>query len=233
MRYLLALGSLTVVGVAVLATLGSATSGPFDNEKESASSEPPAKQKMPLKVEEAEKLVRDIIVHENPKMNPKARFPLKEITTEAVRDRLGAQVFQIKEGVQMGETFVIRAKKVHRIGQSFGGDGVTSLIVADPSGDGRDKLIYAYSWGSGIHRSHVAVFDCLANEPKQIVAPQAYFGNLGDLAVKNGKRDAVEIYAGKRKVGRLDLGGKEGALKAAILLSNDLPAEVKEGFRGR
>jgi hypothetical protein len=227
MRYLLALGSLAAAGLVVL----SASAGPLDDVKEPASPEPPAKQGKPLTVVEAEKLVRDAIFRENPKMNPEAKFPLKDISKKAVWDRLGVQVFQVTEGVQVCETFIIRAKKVHRIGMGIGGNGVTSLAVADPNGDGRDKLIYAYSWGSGRHRSHVAVFDCLAKVPKQLVAPQAYFGDLGDLAVKNGKRDSVEIYAGKRKVGRLDLRGKEGALKAAILFDDDLPAEVKNGLK--
>jgi hypothetical protein len=219
MRYLPALG-LTIAILAVFASSFPVSSAPADKTKENK----------PLKVEEAEKLVRTFIFEENPKMNPAAQFPFKEITTKEVWDRLGVQVFQITEGAQVCETLVIQGKKIHRIGVGFGGQGVTSLVVADPSGDGRPKLVYAYSWGSGEHRSQVAVFDCLAKEPKQVVAPQAYFGDLGDLTVTKGKGKAVEIYAGKRKVGSLDVSGKEGELKAAMNLDKDLPAKVKEGF---
>jgi hypothetical protein len=230
MRYLFALVTSAVAVLAVLVAFRSVSSGLPDSVPGPSGSERPGKEKKPLKVEEVEKLVRDLIFEENPKMNPTAQFPLKEITTKEVWDRLGAQVFQVIEGVQACETFVIREKKVYRIGVGFGGHGVKSLAVADPSGDGQDKLIYAYSWGSGEHRSKVAVFDCLAKEPKQVVAPQAYFGDLGDLAVTKGKGNAVEIYAGKRKVGLLDLQGKEGELKAIIRLDNDLPPKIKEDF---
>jgi hypothetical protein len=189
------------------------------------------KKAPPLQREEAEKLVRDFIFTEHPKMNPRTQFPLKEVTPRPVWQRLGAQVFQVTEGSQQHETFVIRGKKVYRIGKSFGGQGVRSMVVADPGGDGRDKLIFAYAWGSGEHRSQVAVLDVLAKEPQQVSAPQAYFGDLGDLEVKNGEGGEVEIYAGLQELGRLTVAGKEGALKAAIRLKKDLPEQVTKGFR--
>jgi hypothetical protein len=197
---------------------------------------PPAdrseKKTPPLTVAEAEKLVRDSIFTENPKMNPTAQFPLKDITTKPVWQRLDAQLFLVTDGVRAHETYVIKDKKVYHIGSGFGGKGVSSVVVADPNGDGRDKLIFAYSFGSGVHRSQVGVFDVLAKKPEQLVAPQAYFGDLGDLVVRNGERQKVEVLTGDRKVGRLILEGKEGELKIAIRLNDDLPAEVRKGFKG-
>ncbi len=190
------------------------------------------KKTPPLKIEEAEKLVRDYIFAENPKMNPTAQFPVKDITTKPVWDRLGAQVFQVTEGVRACESFVVKDKTVYHIGAGFGGQGVKSLVVADPNGDGRDKLVYGFSWGSGRHRSQVAIFDLLAKEPQEVSAPQAYNGNLGDLEVKNGEKQAVEVYAGKHRVGQLVVEGKAGALKVALHLDDDLPADVKKGFKG-
>jgi hypothetical protein len=190
------------------------------------------KKTPPLTVAGAEKLVRDPIFTENPKMNPTAQFPLKDITTKAVWERLDAQIFQVTEGVRAHETYVIKDKKVYHIGSGFGGKGVSSVVVADPNGDGRDKLIFAISFGSGEHRSQVGVFDVLAKKPEQVVAPQTYFGDLGDLVLKNGERQKVEILAGDRTVGRLILEGKEGELKIAIRLNDDLPAEVRKGFKG-
>jgi hypothetical protein len=184
-----------------------------------------------LPLAEAEKLVRAFIFTEQPKMNPRAEFPLKDITPEPVWQRLGAQVFAVTDGVQRHETFVIRRRQVSRIGRSFGGKGVRSMVVADPGGDGRDKLIFAYAWGSGEHRSQVAVLDVLAKAPQQVSAAQAYFGDLGDLEVKNGAEGAVEISAGGQELGRLTVTGKEGALRVAIRLKDDLPADVKKGFR--
>src|SRR5579862_7239921 len=78
-------------------------------------------KKPALSLAEAEKLVRTFILTQNPKMNPKAEFPLKDLTVKAVWDRLGVQVFQVTEGVQVCETYVIKDKQVYRIGQGFGG----------------------------------------------------------------------------------------------------------------
>lgn len=205
--------------------------GRLDEGKKPAAPTTPERKSPRLKVGEAEKLVRDLIFIEKPTMNPTAQFPLKDITTKAVWDRLGAQVFQVTEGVQACESFFIKAKKVYRIGQGFGGHGVTSMAVADPDVNGRDKLIFTYSWGSGIHRSHVAVFDCLAKEPVQVVAPLAYFGDLGDVAVKSGEGQQVDVFVGKQKVGRLVLAGKVGQLKVTIQFDDDLPQDVKKGFK--
>jgi hypothetical protein len=190
------------------------------------------KEVPPLKVAGAENLVRKFIFDQNPKMNPAAEFPLKDLTTKAVWDRLDAQVFQVTEGVRAHETYVIKGKKVYHIGSGFGGHGVSSIAVADPNGDGRDKLVFAYSWGSGIHRSHVGVFDILAKEPAEVVAPQAYYGRGSDLEVKNSDKQTIEVYVGDQKVGRLILEGKEGELKIAVRLDDDLPAEIKKGFKG-
>src|SRR5262249_17091443 len=138
----------------------------------------------PLKVEDAAALVRAYILAETPKMNPRAEFPVQDVTPKQVWQRLGAQVFQVVEGVQVHEAFVIRGRKVYRIGAAFGGPGLTSMVVADPAGDGREKLVFAYGWGSGDHRSQVGVLDVLAEKPQEVAAPQAYFGDLGDLTVK-------------------------------------------------
>ena len=191
MRCLLCTGSLTAAVIAAFAALLTSYVAP-------AAAGADGKPAL-LKVEEAEMLVRDYVFAENPKMNPQAAFPVTEVTPKTVRERLGAQVFVVVDGVQLYETFVICEKKVYRIGKAFGGPGVTSMVTADPGGDGRDKLIFAYAWGSGEHRSQVGVLDVLAKMPSQAAAPLAYFGDLGDLTVKNGERGAVEIQAAAKK----------------------------------
>src|SRR6185436_641974 len=115
---------------------------------------------------------------------------------------LGVQIFQITGDVQTHETFVIRDKKVFKIGIGVGGQGVPSICVADLNQDKTPELVYAYSWGSGVHRSHVAVFDCLAAEPREYVLPQGYF-HTDDLAVKRVNDQKVEVWLGPTKVGQL------------------------------
>lgn len=101
----------------------------------------------------------------------------------------------------------------------------------DPNHDRRDKLIFAFSWGSGTHRSQVAIFDALAAEPVQFFAPQAYFGDLGDLAVKAVEGQTVDVYAGKERVGSLQVEGKQQELKVSIRFDDGLAEAVKSGFK--
>jgi hypothetical protein len=179
---------------------------------------------------EAENVVRAFIFAENPRMNPEATFPLKELTTGAVWRRLGVQVFQVTEGVRQHETFVVKRQRVFPIGKGFGGYGVNSLCVADLNGDGRPELVYSFSWGSGVHRSQVGVFDALAKTPKEYVAPVACFGR-DDLTLKAADDRTVTVSSGKTEVGRVTLAGEEGKRRVEIRLDDKLPADVRRLFR--
>jgi hypothetical protein len=97
--------------------------------------------------------------------------------------------------------------------------------------DKRPELVYAYSWGSGVHRSHVAVFDCLAKEPKEYVAPLANFHMERDFAVKRVDDQTVEVYVGAAKVGQLLFGSKDGKDGVRIELSKDLDDSIKRHIR--
>src|SRR6516225_9751446 len=98
-----------------------------------------------LALAEAEKQVRAFIFADKPAMNPKAEFPVKELTTDEVWEKLGVQVFQVTKGVQSHETFVVSRGRVARIGTGFGGAGVQSMCVAELNGDGRPKLVFSFS----------------------------------------------------------------------------------------
>jgi hypothetical protein len=183
-----------------------------------------------LTVPEAENVVRAHIYAKNPRMNPDAKFPLKDLTTDAVWKRLGVQVFQVTEGVQAHETYVVKKNQVFLIGKGFGGQGVNSLCVADLNGDSRPELVYSFSWGSGIHRSQVGVFDVLAKKPREYVAPGAFYG-MDDLTVKRVDDRTITVSTGKTELGRVALEGKDGQLRVEIRLNDKLPAEVRKLIR--
>jgi hypothetical protein len=190
---------------------------------------PAPKEQTRLMLKEAEELVTQQLRQER-KIIPSVQLTLKELTTDEVWKRLGVQVFQVTGTIQAHETFVIRQKKAHQIGYGFGGHGVTSLCVAALNKDKRPELVYAYSFGSGVHRSHVAVFDCLAQVPREFTAPQAYFGGH-DLAVKRIDDQNVRVLAGEAKIGRLVMARKEGDLMASIEFDKDLNDTIKRGIR--
>jgi RNA polymerase sigma factor (sigma-70 family) len=189
----------------------------------------PLPERIPLA--EAEKRVRAFVLKENPRMAPTVKCPLKELTTDDVWKRLKVQVFQVTDDVQVCETFVLTREKVHRIGKGIGGHGVVSLCVADLNKDGRLELVYSYSWGSGMHRSHVAVFDCQAKAPKEYIAPQTYLHHQEDLKVKRDDDQTVRVFSGKTEVGRMVFEGKEGEWSVRLDLAKDLDADTKDLFR--
>jgi hypothetical protein len=111
-----------------------------------------------LSIADASAVVRAEIFREKPTMNPSAQFPLKELTTPEIWDRLHVQIFKITDGIQQDQAYIIRDRKASPLGNSFGGYGITSLCVADLAGDGHPQLLFSYSWGSGEHRSLVGLW---------------------------------------------------------------------------
>jgi RNA polymerase sigma factor (sigma-70 family) len=194
----------------------------------------PAPEAKRLELADAEKLVRKFIFDENPKMNPDATFPLDEITSDTVWKRLHVQAFKVNKGVRSHECYVIKAGTVYHIGQAFGGFGVRSLGVADLDKSGRPTLVYVFSWGSGVHRAHVGMFDVGAKEPKEYVAPEVYFSATTEDPELTFKDDqTVEAHVGEQQLGHLSLEGKDDTKKLRLILEEKLPDEVRQRIRSK
>jgi RNA polymerase sigma factor (sigma-70 family) len=204
-----------------------------------APNRPPAPKKEParspkprrLTRKEAEAAVREYLFDKNPRFNRQATFPLKEFTTKDVWKRLTAQVFQVTGDVQGGALFVIRKGEVFEIGPGGScGNRLKTLCVAVLNGGKRPKLVYSYSWGSGLYRSQIAAFDCLAKKPQQSVARQAYFNGPDDLVLKRVDDQTVKVRTRAGEVGKVVVEGKEGDLKVKIAFKDKLPPKVKKRF---
>ena len=170
------------------------------------------------------------LLAEKPQLRLGDDFALVEMTTETIWKRLGVQVFKAKSGLSETATFVIRGNEVHRIGRAFGGDGVGSLAVADLAGDKKPLLVYAFAWGSGEHRSEIAVLDVLAKTPKEVAATPVNY-SFNDFRVNGVDDVSVEVFAGKIKVGRLVLEKKEGQANLSIRLEEKLPEAIRKQLR--
>lgn len=59
-------------------------------------------------------------------------------------------------------TFMVFGKALYVLGNSFGGNGVTQLALAKDNG--KEYLIYCFSFGSGMRRSLIGVFDFSAKK---------------------------------------------------------------------
>jgi hypothetical protein len=179
-----------------------------------------------LTADEALDLVRKHIQKEMPDAELDDAALLKELTTEAIWKKLKIQVFQARGDVLLNETFVVRDKQVFPIGKAFGGSGVNSLCVADLDRDKEFELVYSFAYGSGVHRSCVAVFKPLAKKPVERVCPLTNF-SFDDFAVKSIDDQTVHIFAARTRVGAVVLEKEDDKLSATIRLDDKLPAELR------
>ncbi len=143
-----------------------------------------------LSLDAAEGLIRHYITNSQPKMNHEAKFPVRDMTTSSVWDRLQAQVFKVTAEPANMCTFVIKDKTVYPIGGCFGGWGVMSMAVADLDEDSSPELYYTHSWGSGIHRSQIGVFFKASDGWRTVDADFAY---LGELVLSTKTLSSVEV----------------------------------------
>ena len=90
-------------------------------------------------------------------------YTIYDITPKDVKEEIQCQIFKVNYSC---ETYVVYKSKVFSIGFGFGGFGVVSLATCDFDGNGQKDLIYTFSWGSGLHRSQIGVFN-FSNEKDQ------------------------------------------------------------------
>ncbi|MCY3020118.1 MAG: hypothetical protein NTW87_13960 [Planctomycetota bacterium] len=191
-----------------------------------------------ISLPDAEELVRAYIFAQKATMNPAAQFPLKEITPADVFAKLNCQVFQVTKGIAMGWTFLIHRGQAHPLGRSFGGWGVMSMCVADLDKDGTPELLYSYSYGSGIHRSHVAACRFLAEGVQEAQAPFAYRSDMfvkkaddGTVTVEVGEfSDRLNEWTPDTTLGKLEMAAKGNTLSLDVKLSENLPEAVRQAI---
>lgn len=187
------------------------------------------KKPVRISLAEAERLVRNKIFAEKPKMAAHAEFPLRELTTDTVWIELAVQMFKVTSGVREPETFVIKDGEVAHIGRGFGGAGVNSWCIADVDNDGKPELVYSFSSGSGIHRCEVGVLTFAKAGAREYIAPLRYVnpGDGGDLSVRLVEK-RVLAFDGRQRLGEVVLERKGETWAAAVRLDKDLPKEFRE-----
>jgi hypothetical protein len=175
--------------------------------------------------------VADYIRAQKPSVKLPEDFAVVDLTTDATWDRLRVQVVKVKDGpVEASETFVLRGEKVLRIGRGIGGDGVTSVVVADLAGDERSLLIYAFAWGSGLHRSQVGVLDLHGKEPRELLLAPANL-SMDDFEVRAGKDGVVQVWVDRTMIGRITAVREKDVLRAKIDVSESLPEAVQRHLK--
>jgi len=104
--------------------------------------------------EEIMAIVREHAFREQATLNPTTQIKIEEYHVEGLEEAMGIQLLFIRylspDGEQFNERMqVYRDGSLVTFGSTFGGFGLMSAAMHE------DRLFYTYSWGSGIHRSHV------------------------------------------------------------------------------
>jgi hypothetical protein len=141
-----------------------------------------------------------------------------DITPPSVREETGCAVFKNRNF----EAFFACNGRIRPAGISFGGFGAVDMAACDFDGDGRKEILFAYSWGSGLHRSHLAVFN-----PATMEETQLDYVNLNrDMALQKVSDTEFLVYDaslrfpdGPYMAAELE----KGALLARVIAKNGTP----------
>jgi len=143
-------------------------------------------------------LIENLVVYawraQHPDFADSTPLILEELTMDGqLIDQLGVRVFRVVEGPLENETFLVLGDgPVMRLGEAEGGQGVSSLALSDLDGDGQSELYFSYSFGSGIHQSHLGVYAPAYNN-LGVYKAQAYY--LGDLSLFSDEPGQVGVRA--------------------------------------
>jgi len=110
------------------------------------------------------------VLKEKQKQGFIAQYPFSadlcyNVTPDGIKEETGGEIFKFGDS---GQTFLLLEGHVYELGVSFGGYGLMSAVPCDFDGDGNKDIVYTYSWGSGIHRSHLAVFNTRTKESAEL-----------------------------------------------------------------
>ncbi len=81
----------------------------------------------------------------------------KDLTPDSLKGKI--KVYKTSEMNSSIPTYVVKEKNCLSIGNSFGGQGVYAVIAADLNGDNQAEIVYASSWGSGMHRTNIGAVE--------------------------------------------------------------------------
>jgi hypothetical protein len=117
-------------------------------------------------------------------------YKIYDITPKEVKKEIGCQIFKVNYTC---ETFIVYKSKMFMIGEGFGGYGVVNMETCDFDDDGQKDLIYTFSWGSGLHRSHIGVFNFTEEQEEWLDFQQMN----DDIILKKISDDNFKVYTAK------------------------------------
>lgn len=83
------------------------------------------------------------------------------VTPQEVATETDMKIFKFSDSCV---SFVVLDNKIYELCDSFGGYGFVNAIPCDFDNDGNKDLLVASSWGSGMHRSIISVFNSVTKK---------------------------------------------------------------------
>lgn len=87
------------------------------------------------------------------------------VTPDQIEEETEIKIFKFSDSC---ESYVFIDGEVFELCESFGGYGYINAVPCDFDANGDIDLLVASSWGSGIHRSIISVFNTTSKEPTVI-----------------------------------------------------------------
>ena len=192
---------------------------------------------------EAEEMIREYLQDERPALSRDFSMSIQEVPVHDAWEHLRVQLFWVTEGPFDRETFLIHGSTVLRLGTADGGQGVNSMTVSDLDRDGASELLFAYSFGSGIHQSRFGMFAPAYDPNRTYEADIVTFGDAG-LVKEDPKEDMAHVTVRvvepdddtktlryRETLGRLAIQQGEDQVELVLEVAEDLPEDVRENLR--
>jgi hypothetical protein len=129
-------------------------------------------------LEEARDMIESYLRAQGHDLGIEPIIPIEELQFEDLWAALEAQVFRVIEGDYKYESFLIRGDDVIQLGNSAGGQGLTSLMISDLDQDSHAELLFTYSFETGKPRSKIGAYMPAFDKQRIIEANVVYLGYL-------------------------------------------------------
>ncbi len=96
----------------------------------------------------------------------------------------GQTDYKIFKESKFSKSYVMMDNEIYELCESFGGHGFVNAVVCDFDSDGNKDLLVASSWGSGMHRAEISIFNSATKKSTVI------YTHLADLVVRIAPSEA-------------------------------------------
>jgi hypothetical protein len=116
-----------------------------------------------------------------------------DITPQAILDEIGCQIFKSN---MTCASYVLYEGEKYSISNFFGGWGIVDMQVCDFNGDGQADILYTSSWGSGMHRWEIGLFNFTDMTDEMLYSSLVMTENgMGDIVFEKTAENEFDIYS--------------------------------------